>query len=80
MSDTELDAELLALAGDDSSDDERSDTRLRQSRSPSEGLAKSSEPSRSPPRRGTAQKAKSRISAQPSRRRRKDESEEEGEA
>ncbi|CAD0012757.1 unnamed protein product [Aureobasidium pullulans] len=34
MSDNELDAELLALAGDDSSDDERTDNRAAQRSSP----------------------------------------------
>ncbi|KAI5208240.1 hypothetical protein E4T39_01589 [Aureobasidium subglaciale] len=80
MSDNELDAELLALAGDDSSDDERTDNRAAQRSSPFEHAALSSEPDRSPPRRGLAQKPKSRSSAAASRRRRKDDSEEEGEA
>ncbi|KAG9834475.1 plus-3-domain-containing protein, partial [Aureobasidium melanogenum] len=79
MSDNELDAELLALAGDDSSDDERPDNRQTQPSSPFEHAALSSEPDRSPPRRSLAQKSKSRSSAA-SRRRRKDDSEEEGEA
>jgi RNA polymerase-associated protein RTF1 len=64
MSDNELDAELLALAGDDSSDDERSDNRQAQPSSPFD----------------LAQKPKSRSSAAAPRRRRKDDSEEEGEA
>ncbi|KAH0292932.1 hypothetical protein M436DRAFT_60324 [Aureobasidium namibiae CBS 147.97] len=81
MSDNELDAELLALAGDDSSDDERSDNRQAQPSSPFEHAALSSEPDRSPPRRSLAQKPKSRSSAASApRRRRKDDSEEEGEA
>lgn len=80
MSDNELDAELLALAGDDSSDDERTDNRAAQRSSPFEHAAQSSEPDRSPPRRGVAQKPKGRSSAAATRRRRKDDSEEEGEA
>lgn len=79
MSDNELDAELLALAGDDSSDDERPDNRQTQPSSPFEHTALSSEPDRSPPRRTLAQKSKSRPSAA-ARKRRKDDSEEEGEA
>ncbi|KAI4720407.1 hypothetical protein E4T48_03354 [Aureobasidium sp. EXF-10727] len=79
MSDNELDAELLALAGDDSSDDERTDNRQPQPSSPFEHAALSSENDRSPPRRANATKSKSRSAAAP-RRRRKDDSEEEGEA
>lgn len=78
MSDNELDAELLALAGDDSSSDEEDAKPLaRQSRSPSQQATQSVEkPPQSPPRRGVAQKLKSRAAAK-ARKNRKAESEEE---
>lgn len=82
MSDNELDAELLALAGDDSSsDEEETKPTTRQSRSPSQVATQTVEKAHSPPRRGVAQKLKSRAAAK-ARQARKDESEEveEGEA
>ncbi|GAB7351632.1 hypothetical protein MBLNU459_g2241t1 [Dothideomycetes sp. NU459] len=81
MSDNELDAELLALAGDDSSDEEETQQRESLSRSPSEQPAKSVEKTTSPAARGVAQKTKSRGGRGAVRKRRKDDSEEEeGEA
>ena len=77
MSDNELDAELLALAGDDSSSDEDEvKPSSRHSRTPSPKATKSVEKTKSPPRRGVAQKSRARGA----RKSRKDDSEEEGEA
>ncbi|KAL1311600.1 hypothetical protein AAFC00_001713 [Neodothiora populina] len=60
MSDNELDAELLALAGDDSSGDEDVEQPSSRARSPSHDNAGQGAKSRqkSPPARGTAQKVK----------------------
>ena len=79
MSDNELDAELLALAGGDGSSSEEEEdikTVTPKRRSP-QRLQRLGSAERSPQRRGTAQKLKPRAKA---RRARKDESDEEGEA
>ncbi|TKA58248.1 hypothetical protein B0A49_12903 [Cryomyces minteri] len=84
MSDNELDAELLALAGDDSSSDEEE---TKPTAKPSRSVTPASSPTnaaeekgRSPIRRGVAQKTKVKASKGGARKRRKEESEEEGEA
>jgi len=76
MSDNELDAELLALAGDDSSDDDSKSVQ-RHSRSPSPDQARGKGKRSSAPARGVAQRmgAGRRVS-----RRQSDESADEGEA
>lgn len=75
MSDNELDAELLALAGDDSSGDEDNQSLQRASRSPSQEARKTTTASR-----GTARKAKRQARPSGARKSRMDDSEEEGEA
>ena len=78
MSDNELDAELLALAGDDSSSDEEEvKSSARESRSPSPKAKNSANKQKSPPRRGVAQKSRSRGARKSKR---DDSEEEEGEA
>lgn len=79
MSDNELDAELLALAGDDSSDEEDTKSVQRDSRSPSQDAGTSSGKRSAPAARGVAQKMK-RGARGAGRSNRRDESEEEGEA
>lgn len=82
MSDKEIDDELLAMAGGDSSDSEGEDEAkpsMDASRSPSEAPAQSVEKVEEPNRKGVAQKVRAKRGG--ARRRRKEESEEEeGEA
>lgn len=81
MSDNELDAELLALAGDDSSDEEDTKSIQSQSRSPSQELSRSGGKRASPAARGVAQKVRRGGRGTGARKAsRRDESEEEGEA
>lgn len=87
MSDNELDAELLELAGDlDGGDDgiDNLDGSAAHTRSPTP-LAdvddvEDKSPTSSQPRRGVAQKRKSSAARGTARRRRADDSEDEGEA
>lgn len=80
MSDNELDLELLAAAGDDSSDEEETKSIQEQSRSPSQDTARPVGRRSDATVRGVAQKAKRRGKGPASRNnRRRDESDEDGE-
>jgi len=80
MSDNELDAELLALAGDDSSSDEEETQDLHPKRESPSQAEQSVEDAHSPPRRGLATKSKARASKGSARKARRADSDEEGEA
>lgn len=90
MSDNELDAELLALAGeDDSSDDEgvkaesgasRSRSRSRSPAEPADKPTENAPTASSPPKKPTSQHRSDKTMKATPRKARKDESEEEGEA
>lgn len=83
MSDSDIDEELLALAGGESEAEDDVRAEAQTSKSPSQpsspARATTENPPQSPVRRGVAQKKMTRKGAG-ARRRRKDESEEEGEA
>jgi len=76
--DEELDAELLALAGGESSSDEEEDIKIPSPKRKTDSRNRAPSEERSPPRRSAGTKLKSRAKARRSRR--ADDSDEEGEA